>query len=209
MPLKLEDRTATAAEVALVAAIRGGEEQAFTTVVEGNYPAMLALAEAYVLRPDTAEQIVHEAFMAALAASDRFDGSAPLRTWLLRFVVRSAAPLAARPDGRGAGTARPAVDAERFRGRGDAFSGHWRAYPRDWRTLPEDIRRGDDARRVAEEAIEALPIEQRTVITLRDVMGCSPQEACAVLELAESDARECLHRARSQVRAALERHFDG
>jgi RNA polymerase sigma-70 factor (ECF subfamily) len=52
-------------------------------------------------------------------------------------------------------------------------------------------------------------VQQRTVITLRDVVGCPAEEACAVLDLSEPVARERLHSARSQVRAALERHFDG
>jgi RNA polymerase sigma-70 factor, ECF subfamily len=209
MPLRVPDRTATAEEIELVAAIRGGDEKAFTTVVERNHQAMMALAKAYVLTPDVAAQIVHDAWMAALAGSDGFDGGTPLRTWLLRYVARSAAPLALQPEGRAPGTTGPAVDAERFRGRRDAFPGHWRSYPRDWRALPDDIRRGDDALRVVADTIEALPIEERTVITLRDVLRCSLRDACAVLELSQSAARHRLHQARSRVRAALERHFDG
>src|SRR3954451_9577676 len=109
---------------------------------------MLAVAKAYVLAPDVAEQVVHDAWVAALADSGRFDGSAPLRAWLLRLVVRLAAPLAAPPDGGGSATAKPAVDPDRFRGTADGFPGHWRAYPRDWRTVPEELRRGQQARGV-------------------------------------------------------------
>ena len=209
MPLRVGNASATTEEIELVAAIRGGDEKAFATLVERHCSAMLALAKAYVLAPDTARRLVDDAWLAALAASDGFDGSTPVRAWLLRFVVRAAAPLAARPDSGGPDTTRPAVDAERFRGVHDAFPGHWRAYPRDWRALPDDIRRGDDARRVVEVTVEALPIEQRALITLRDIVGCPLGEACDVLELSEVAARERLHQARSQVRAALERHFDG
>jgi DNA-directed RNA polymerase specialized sigma24 family protein len=138
---------------------------------------MLAVAKAYVLAPGAAKQVVHDAWMAALAETVRFDGSAPLRAWLLRFVVRLAAPLATRPDGERPDTAKPAVDPDRLRGTHGAYPGHWRAYPRDWRTLPDDIRRGHRARRVVEAAVEALPVEQRAVITMPDVVGCPPREA--------------------------------
>jgi len=47
------------------------------------------------------------------------------------------------------------------------------------------------------------------VITMRDVQGCSAEEVCAVLELTDGNQRVLLHRARSRVRAALERHLDG
>ena len=209
MPSDVHADTATKEEIELVAAIRGGDERAFTTVVGRHYGAMLALAKAYVTTPAAAERAVHEAWMMALTASGDFDGSTPLRTWLLRFAARSAAPLAAARDGITLETERPAVDAERFRGRRDAFPGHWRAYPSDWRALPADVLRGHETRRVVEAAIEALPIEQRTVITVRDVLRCPPREACVVLGLSEAAARGLLHQARSQVRAALERHLDG
>ena len=58
-------------------------------------------------------------------------------------------------------------------------------------------------------AIEALPDAQRTVIALRDIQGCDAEEVCALLEVSEGNQRVLLHRARSKVRAALERHLDG
>jgi RNA polymerase sigma-70 factor (ECF subfamily) len=47
------------------------------------------------------------------------------------------------------------------------------------------------------------------VIEMRDVAGCSAEEVCAALDVSEGNQRVLLHRARSRVRAALERHFDG
>jgi RNA polymerase sigma-70 factor, ECF subfamily len=208
MSLSAPHDTATPEELELVAAIRGGDEVAFATAVERHYRAMLAVAKAYVSAPDAAKRVVHDAWMAALGESDRFDGSAPLRVWLLRLVVRRAAPLAEQPDGAGRDASNPAVDPDRFRDRAEAFPGHWRAYPRDWRTLAEDVRRGDRVRRVVEAAVGSLPAEQRAVITLRDIVGCSARETCDVLELADTVALERLHRARCRVRGALERHFD-
>jgi RNA polymerase sigma-70 factor, ECF subfamily len=208
MALSAQRTTATEEEIRLVAAIRDGDEHAFTSAVERHYGCMLAVAKAYVIAADTAAQVVHEAWIAALAEVERFDGRTPLRPWLLRFVVRRAAPLAAGPDGASPDPAAPAVDAERFRARDDAFPGHWRAYPRDWRTLAHEVRRGEDARRVVEAAVASLPFEQRAIIALRDIAGCAHPEACYVLEEPEDTARERLHRARCRVRAALERHFD-
>jgi RNA polymerase sigma-70 factor, ECF subfamily len=208
MPRSAQDPIATTEEIELVAAIRGGDEQAFRTAVERYFAAMLAVAKAHVLAPETARQVVDDAWMAALAEADRFDGSTTMRCWLLRCVVDRAAPMSARLDGGERETAPPAVAAERFRDRRDAFPGHWRAYPRDWRSLPRDVLRGEGTRRVVEAAVEALPLEQRTIITVRDIVGCPAPEACAILALPDRVARDRLHQARSRVRAALERHFD-
>jgi RNA polymerase sigma-70 factor (ECF subfamily) len=208
MPLRAQGTSATPEEVELVSAIRDGDERAFTTAVEEHYGSMLAVAKAFVLSADMARQVLHDAWTAALGELDRFDGRTPLRPWLLRFVARLAAPLAAGPDHGTADAPAAAVEPGRFRGSGGAFPGHWRAYPRDWRTLPDEVRRGEGARRVVEAAVAALPVEQRAIITVRDIVGCDPHEACHVLELPEIVARRRLHQARCRVRAALERHFD-
>jgi len=47
------------------------------------------------------------------------------------------------------------------------------------------------------------------VITMRDIAGCSAEEVCDTLGLSPGNQRVLLHRARSHVRAALERHMDG
>ena len=205
--------TATEQDLEIVAAVRAGEERAFATVVERHYAAMLALARAYALPPAAAEEAVHGAFMTALAASGEFDGSTPLRAWLLRLAARAAAPLAragagGAPDGDAAEPTRPAVEGERFRGGRDAFPVMWRAYPTDWRALPDDVLRSAETRRVVADAVAALPVDERTAITVRDVLGCPSREACEVLDLPAADVRRRLHRARSLVRAALERHLD-
>jgi hypothetical protein len=56
-------------------------------------------------------------------------------------------------------------------------------------------------------AIEELPDAQRVVITMRDVAGCSPEEVCGTLDVSDGNQRVLLHRARSHVRSALERHW--
>jgi RNA polymerase sigma-70 factor, ECF subfamily len=56
-------------------------------------------------------------------------------------------------------------------------------------------------------AIDRLPDAQRTVITMRDVEGFSPEEVCNALDLTETNQRVLLHRARARVRTALEEYL--
>ena len=77
----------------------------------------------------------------------------------------------------------------------------------EW-AAPEDRLATAEVRQVILEAIAALPPRQREVITLRDIQGFSAEEARNALGVKETNQRVLLHRARSKVRAALERHFE-
>jgi RNA polymerase sigma-70 factor (ECF subfamily) len=56
-------------------------------------------------------------------------------------------------------------------------------------------------------AIDELPESQRAVITMRDVEGLPSDAVAAALEITEGNERVLLHRARSKVRRAIERHL--
>ena len=211
----LKERTAGAEEVELLARLRAGDERAFEALVNRHYGTMLAVARTYVSSRAVAEEVVQEAWLGVLKGLDGFEGRSSLATWIMRILVNIAKTRGVRearsvpyaslaPDGEEA-----AVDPERFRGSGDAFPGHWRAYPANWKSVPEELLHERDTLRAAMDAIAALPAAQRAVITMRDVQGCAPEEVCAALEVSDGNQRVLLHRARSRVRAALERHLDG
>jgi RNA polymerase sigma-70 factor, ECF subfamily len=202
-------------EAELLSRLRAGDERAFAALVDRHHGTMLALARTYVNTRAVAEEVVQDAWVGVLRGLDRFEGRSSLKTWILRILVNTAMT-------RGGREARsvpfsslapveeegPAVDPERFRGPDDAFPGHWNGYPGDWRSLPEEGLLGRETLDVVKRAIEELPAAQRTVITLRDIQGCSAEEVCAALEVSDGNQRVLLHRARSHVRARLERHFD-
>jgi RNA polymerase sigma-70 factor (ECF subfamily) len=210
----VHDRTATADEVALLRRLRAGDERAFESLVDRTYGTMLAVAQTHVRSRAVAEEVVQEAWLGVLNGLGRFEGRSSLKTWILRITVNIARTKGAReartvpyaslaPEGE-----EPAVDPDRFRARAESFAGHWTAYPADWHELPEDALLEHETLRVVVQAIDRLPDAQRAVITMRDVQGCGSEEVCEALEVSEGNQRVLLHRARSRVRAELERHFD-
>jgi RNA polymerase sigma-70 factor (ECF subfamily) len=216
--LEAERRTARAAaeEGELVARLRAGDERAFEALVDSYQGTMLAVARSYVKTRAVAEEVVQEAWLAVLNGLDRFEGRSSVKTWILSIVVNTAmtrggrearsVPFLALAPAEGEA---PAVEPERFRPPGAAFAGHWQRYPGDWSALPEEGLLGRETLDVVRRAIAELPDAQRAVIAMRDIAGCSAEEVCAALEVSASNQRVLLHRARSHVRAALERHLDG
>jgi RNA polymerase sigma-70 factor (ECF subfamily) len=202
-------------EADLLARLRSGDEEAFHTLVERHYGSMVAVARTYVSSRAVAEEVVQDAWIGVLKGLGGFEGRSSLATWIMRIVANIAmrrggaeahsVPFSSlAPEGEEA-----AVEPERFRGPTDGFPGHWRAYPGDWASLPEERLLGRETLDVVRRAIDELPAAQRTVITLRDIHGCTTDEVCTALEIAAPHQRVLLHRARSRVRAAIERHLDG
>jgi RNA polymerase sigma-70 factor (ECF subfamily) len=207
--------TAAAEDGEQVARLRAGDEAAFRALVERHQGTMIAVAGGYVKTRAAAEEVVQEAWLAVLKGLGRFEGRSSLSTWILRIVMNKAmtrggrearsvpfSSLASRDESE------PAVDADRFRRADQPLAGNWSSFPADWGSLPEEKLLGRETLELVKRRIEELPEAQRTVITMRDVAGFSAEEVCEVLELSPGNQRVLLHRARSKLRAAIERHLD-
>jgi RNA polymerase sigma-70 factor (ECF subfamily) len=200
----------------LVEQLRAGDEVAFRELVTRYHGSLVRVARGYVPSRALAEEAAQETWLAVLDGIDRFEGRSSVKTWLFRILVNRAQVRGLRerrtvPDPALAGGegGAPAVEPERFRGSEHQWSGHWASPPRRWDGVPEDRLVAAETRAVVDAAIEALPPAQREVIALRDVQGLSAAEVCELLDLSEGNQRVLLHRARSKVRAALERYLDG
>ena len=202
----------------LVAALRRGDETAFAELVDAHHASFVRLAQTYVRDGAAAEDVVQETWLAVIRGIDRFEGRSALRTWLFSILTNLAKTRATRDartvpypsfDGFNEDDDEPAVDPSRFRGAGDRWPGGWVSFPERWDTFPEQRLLSDETRGLVAAAISTLPTAQRQVITLRDVEGFDADEVCTLLELTPGNQRVLLHRARSKVRAALERHLTG
>jgi RNA polymerase sigma-70 factor (ECF subfamily) len=202
-------------EADLLVRLRAGDERAFETLVERHHAVMLAVARGYVKTHAAAEEVVQDAWLGVLKGLDRFQGRSSLRTWIVSIVINIARTRGVR-DARtlpfsslDSASGQPAVNPDRFRGPEDAFPGHWNRYPSDWRSLPEEVLLSRETISTVMRAMDDLPAAQKAVITMRDVNGWTGEEVCAALDISPGNQRVLLHRARSQVRAALKRHLDG
>jgi RNA polymerase sigma-70 factor (ECF subfamily) len=199
----------------LVAALRQGDAQAFATLVDRYSPAMIRVALAHVPTRAAAEEAVQETWIAVLRGIDRFEGRAQLRTWIFRILTnvairtgtreRRSVPFSALADAETATD--PTVDPERFLPQDhERYPGHWALPPTRWPT-PDEGLLAAETRAVIAAAIADLPPAQRTVISLRDVEGWSSEEVGEALEITPGNQRVLLHRARSRVREAIDRHI--
>jgi RNA polymerase sigma-70 factor (ECF subfamily) len=197
-------------------ALRRGDEQAFAELVGRYHTSLVRVAMLYVRNAAVAEEVAQETWLGVLGGLDRFERRSSLKTWIFRILTNRAKTRAERESrtvpfsalARDDEDAGPAVEPDRFLDASHpTWPGHWASPPESWAGVPEGRLLAGETRDVIREAIKALPPMQAQVIALRDVEGWSAPEVCALLEISEANQRVLLHRARSKVRAALERYL--
>ena len=203
-------------DLELIQRLRAGDEAAFMDLVDLLGPSMLRVARMYVSSQAVAEEVVQDAWIGVLKGIDRFEGRSSLRTWIFRIVTNIAKTRGQR-EGRsvpftalaGDDLDAPSFDPAMFVGSDDpSWPGHWSTVPRDWRTVPDERLLGNETLQVVNRTIEALPPMQAEVIRLRDVQGWTSAEVRNVLDLSETNQRVLLHRARANVRRALDEYLE-
>ena len=186
---------------ALLARLRAGDEAAFDALVSQHDASLRRVARTFVPQA-LADDVVQETWLAVIRGLDGFEGRSSLRTWIYKILANRARTRAVRearnvpfsavePDA-------PAVDPSAF---GD--DGRWRSAPTRLELDPETHLLSGELRAHLLDAVEQLPANMRAVITLRDIVGVSPEEVCDVLGISDGNQRVILHRARARVRAAL------
>jgi len=205
-------------DTVLVSALRDGDEVAFGWLLDRYDGSLRRVAMSYVQTRAVADEVVQDTWMGVITGIDRFEGRSSLKTWLYRILANVARSRGVRERRTvpfaGAGSAledgaESALDPDRFRPDGRDFAGHWVSYPAAWEHEPEGRIEAGETVDVVRDAMRHLPAAQQEVMTLRDVEGWTSSEICDALNISETNQRVLLHRARSKVRTALERYFEG
>jgi RNA polymerase sigma-70 factor, ECF subfamily len=187
------------ADADLVAGVRGGDEDAFVTLINRYQQPMLRLASSMVANRSVAEEVVQDTWMGVVRGIDRFEGRASLKTWLFRILANRARSAAWREHPTSSLPAGPAVDSACF----DA-GGAWAAPVQPW---PDEIDDRIDAASLSvalQHALGGLPDRQRQVVLLRDVECLTGREVCDVLRINSGTQRILLHRGRARLRDSLD-----
>lgn len=190
-------------EQAMLRRLVKGDHTAFECLFRRHNTAMIRFAAGIVRTRHLAEEVVQETWISVLGRIDLFEGRSSLASWIYTILINKARTLAKREgrtvffDDSGDGD-----------GLADAFDGRgrWRNIPELWDELTPDRHvEGRSVLEHVEAAIDALPLAQRAVLILRGQQEVEPKEVCALLDMTEGNMRVLLHRARVNVRNALDR----
>lgn len=195
----------------LITRLRAGDEAAFREIVSAYHGSLVRLAMTFLSQRSIAEEVVQETWLAVIRGLGTFEGRSSLKTWIFRILANRARTRAKREArsipfsalGNPQSEYEPVVNPNRFDTRG-----MWVEPPQSWTNdTPEQILERRDTMEVVQRSIGELPPSQRAVVVLHDVEGLDPEEICNILEISETNRRVMLHRARSSLRGALEKHL--
>jgi len=187
-------------EAELLAALRAGDDAAYSSLVATHAGRMLAVARRLLPREEDARDAVQDAFLSAFRAIDSFEGDARLSTWLHRIVV-NAALMKLRKRRR-----KPEASIEDLLP-GFLEDGHQSEPTPAWREEADVLLERSENRRLVQQAIERLPDIYRTVLVLRDIEGFDTEQTAAELGLTVAAVKTRLHRARQALKTQLDASF--
>jgi RNA polymerase sigma-70 factor, ECF subfamily len=170
---------------ALVQRVCAGEPAALAELYDAHAAPLLAFARRLVGEPSAAEDLVHEVFMAAPRVLVRFQGQASLRTFLTAVAINHA-----RHHVRSAARRRAASDRLAREPEGEVRT-------------PEEAVHREHLARALNEALDALPLDQRVAFVLCEVEGRTSREAAELVDAPEATVRTRLFHAKRKLRATL------
>jgi RNA polymerase sigma-70 factor (ECF subfamily) len=182
-------------DVALLAAHRDGDPDAFGVLFTRHRDRLWAVALRTTGNPEDAADALQEAMIAAFRRADSFRGDALVTTWLHRIVVNAALDRLRRNKVR---AARPLPDdLDEYAGRGAVLAS------RDDAGDPEAQAVQNDRRDVLLAALDRLPPDQKAAIVLVDLEGFSVEQAAQVLECPTGTVKSRCARGRARLAEML------
>ncbi len=178
----------------LVERAQRGDKRAFELLVLKYQRKLGRLLSRFVRDPAEVEDVTQEAFIKAYRALPGFRGESAFYTWLYRIGINTAKNYLVAL-GRRAPTS-TGFDNEEAEGFEDADQ------LRDANT-PESELEGKEIAATVNRAMDALPKDLRTAITLREIEGLSYEEIASVMNCPVGTVRSRIFRARDAIAAEL------
>jgi RNA polymerase sigma-70 factor (ECF subfamily) len=173
----------------LVARVQNGDKSAFDVLVQKYQFKITKLISRYVQDPTEALDVAQEAFIKAFRALPGFRGDSAFYTWMYRIAINTAKNHLVAQGRRPPVSDIDSQQAEQYEGV---------SYLKEYGT-PERLLLRDEIEDAVYKAIEALPEDLRTAITLRELEGMSYEEIAQAMGCPIGTVRSRIFRAREAI----------
>ena len=174
---------------ALVERVQRGDKTAFDLLVQKYQHRVVKVISRYVRDQSEVYDVAQEAFIKAYRALPRFRGDSAFYTWMYRIAINTAKNYLVSQGRRMPNVDIDAQDAEQFEGASGL---------KEYAT-PEHLLMRDQVESTVYSAIEQLPDDLRTAITLRELEGLSYEEIAEAMDCPVGTVRSRIFRAREAI----------
>lgn len=181
------------ADQLLVERVQRGDKKAFDVLVLKYQHKVANLISRYVRDPSEALDVTQEAFIKAYRALPKFRGESAFYTWLYRVAINTAKNHLAAQSRRPPGDDIEAETAEQM-DMGGALKES---------DTPEHMALQREIAQTIQQALDDLPDDLRTAITLRELEGLSYEEIAQAMDCPIGTVRSRIFRAREAIDAKL------
>ncbi len=183
---------------ALVERVQRGERKAFDLLVLRYQHRIIKLISRYVHDSHEVHDVAQEAFIKAYRALPSFRGDSAFYTWLYRIAINTAKNHLVALGRRPPDSDIDAGDAEQYEG----------ATALKEIATPERMAVKAEVEIALVEALEALPEDLCTAITLRELEGLSYEEIATAMNCPIGTVRSRIFRAREAIERKLEDYLE-
>ncbi len=173
----------------LVVRVQKGDKRAFDLLVLKYQYKVHAIVARFIRDTDEVKDVVQEAFIKAYRALPKFRGDSQFYTWLYRIAVNTAKNYLVARSRRPPSSDVDLDDAEYY---------HSSDRLKDFGT-PENQLFRDELERVINQAINELPEDLRTAVTLREYEGLSYEDIASVMNCPVGTIRSRIFRGRESI----------
>jgi RNA polymerase sigma-70 factor (ECF subfamily) len=182
----------------LVTRVQQGDKRAFDLLVRKYQHKIINLISRYVHDQAEVLDVSQEAFLKAYRAIGKFRGDSAFYTWMYRIAVNTAKNYLVSQARRAPETGVDPEEAEHY-------SGESRL--KEYGT-PENQVLTEEIERTVNKAIESLPDDLKSAITLRELEGLSYEEIAQVMDCPIGTVRSRIFRAREAIDKQLKPLLD-
>jgi len=183
----------------LVERVQRGDKHAFDLLVLKYQHRIFGLVSRYLRDSDEIQDVAQEAFIKAYRALPGFRGDSAFYTWLYRIAINTAKNHLMSKSRRPPGTDIDVEDAQYFENDSPL---------RDVEN-PENILYGEELKKAVALAMENLPEDLCTAVTLREFEGLSYEEIAEVMECPVGTVRSRIFRAREAIDREVKLQIQG
>lgn len=182
-------KSARAIDQELVERVQRGDKRAFDILVRKYQHKIVKLISRYVSDHSEVLDVAQEAFIKAYRALPKFRGDSAFYTWLYRIAINTAKNYLVSQGRRPPETDIDAEEAEQY---------EWSTGLKDYAT-PDQMLAKDEIEHAVYSAIDQLPQDLRTAITLRELEGLSYEEIAVAMDCPVGTVRSRIFRAREAI----------